>query len=181
MFQQTLFLFPQILHLIIRIIRLFVFLYCPTLCLCVCLFFLWCSGPLACVACVSILLVWRPKGKLSLGFFGSLVRALAWCSVGPFTFNRWNRMAWKDFCPCNPHQSVCGFCLFKFKPLSLSLLCHYCLSTLLTSQCSDFSHWPALPRLTRWPVVFLACEIVGWDTASSPSTWWHLWRKPICV
>lgn len=121
MFQQTLFLFPQILHLIIRIIQLFVFLYCPTLCLCVCLFFLWCSGPLACVACVSILLVWRPKGKLSLGFFGSLVRALAWCSVGPFTFNRWNRMAWKDFCPCNPHQSVCGFCLFKFKPLSLSL------------------------------------------------------------
>lgn len=133
MFQQTLFFSPLILHLIIRIIWLFVFLSCL-------IFFSICSAPPSCPVslCVFVYIscdvldlwpVWPvfevcwcedPKG-VSLGFFGSLVRALAWCSVGPYTFNRWNRMAWKDFCPCNPHQSVCGFCLLNLN-LSLSSL-----------------------------------------------------------
>lgn len=82
------------------------FLSCPVLCLCMCVYFschvlaLWPVWPVFEVW-------WRedPKERLSLGFFGSLVRALALRSIRPLTFNQWNRMAWKDFCARNPHQS----------------------------------------------------------------------------
>lgn len=115
-------LFPLILHLIIRIIWLFVFLSCL-------IFLSICPAPPSCLVSLCVFIfpvmswplwpvfeVWLredPKERLSLGLFGSLVRALASCSVRPLTFNRWNGIAWKDFCARYTHQSVWGFCLLN--------------------------------------------------------------------
>lgn len=160
------------------IIWLFVFLSCfiffsicpaplPVLCLCVCVY-ISCDVLDLWPVCPVFEVCWCEDSKgVSLGFFGSLVRALAW-----YTFNRWNRMAWKDFCPCNSHQSVCGFCLLNLN-LSLSSLHLNAQISPIGQCCQDY--------LTPWLVVFLAFKIVGWDTASSPSTWWHLWRTLIRV
>lgn len=131
------------------------FLSCVSVCVFIFPVIFWTFG--LCGLCLKSGGVKIQKGDFPLD---SLVRAQAWCSVGPLTFNWWNRMAWKDFCPCNPHQSVCGFCLLNLNP-SLSLLFRYCLSTLLAFLCLDFSRWPALPRLANT----ITCSIFSvWDS-----------------